>query len=267
VSATRQLISNSYDLSTFPSTMNGTRPPLMHSPLDHLAETGPFVCLTVISVDVLLRVLRLSVYLAAGHLVYLRTVGILTLMSVVLFIFLMGVHRQSSGIIRLRRSFSGLTEGYGTYYQRLPESPQHSSSTTDDTSSQASSRASAVEVFLQDCVNPFLFLLSPWCMFSTVATRAYFSMRLFVIVGVVDTLVFTAFYASPLVGYSVFNNCPVDVFGLCNTDMLASSCFPIGFAVTFMSVWAASTVLWCWAGLVMHTSWNRTLAEESREGS
>ncbi len=253
VSATRQLISNSYDVSKF-SSMNGTRPPLIHSPLDHLAKAGPFVCLAVISVDVLLRVLRLSIYLAAGHLVYLKTVGILTLISVIQFIFLMGVHRPSSGTLHLRRNSS--TDGYGTY-QRL--SQQQSSS------GETSSRTSATEVFLQDCVNPFLFLLSPWCMFTTVATRAYFSMRLFAIVGVIDTLVFTAFYASPLVGYSFFNNCPVDVFGLCDTDTLASSCFPVGFAVTFMSVWAASTVLWCWAGWVMHTSWNRTLAEEARE--
>jgi hypothetical protein len=214
VSATRQLLSgidgdsealdatsqNSADISI------GESRSIVHpSPLDHVARTGPLPCLVLIFIDVLLRVLRLAVFLSATHLQSVSALSFLGVWGLITFAFLWPFHKAR------RRD----------------------------------------RCFIHDAINPFMILLSPWCMFAALGSRPYFSTGLYVYLGVLETIGMTAIYAAPLIGVVPLLGCAYDVIGICETDIVPRSCFPRGLAVAFASVWAASVLLWLWAGVVM----------------
>jgi hypothetical protein len=175
---------------------------------------GPVPCLVLVFVDVLLRVLRFAVFLSASHLKPARSLLIVAFSLILSMLFTWSFHKR-------RRC-------------------------GDDPDGVEQSRC-----VLEDIINPFMLLLSPWCMYAALACRQYFTALLYVSLGVLDTIGMTAVFAAPLIGYAPLVACPYDVFGICETDIVPSSCFPHGLAVAFASVWAASVLLWLWAGVVM----------------
>jgi hypothetical protein len=259
VSTTRQLISNAADLDgssnsemdTYVSSDQSAKEGLLQSstqtptrilsrspnPLNRLAEMiGPLSCTLMISTDVLLRVLRLSILMAAGHLVYLE---IVRLLAVVMLASLCLVLAFQCFSLRGSHSWSNVDSMDARRTAQIRDLRQPKWTRRPG------------EVFVRHLITPFLLLLSPWCMFVTSTTRTYFSAALFGTFGLVDTIGLTAFFAAPMGGYDSLGACPLDVFGVCPANALASSCFPVGFAMMFFSVWSASVVLWCWAGWMM----------------
>ncbi len=208
-------------------------PVLRSSPLDHIDRTGPFLCLLLVFVDVLLRVLRLAIFLSATH-----------LQPVIALTFVAGT---------LVCAFGLLWHFHNARWRWL--------SARESILSHANVQYARSHIFLHDVINPFLLLLSPWCMFTALACRPYFSAALYVTLGVVDTIGMTAVFAAPLIGYQMSFQCPFDVIGICATDIVPSSCFPSGLAIAFASIWAASVLLWLWAGVVMVVGSRRVHAE------
>jgi hypothetical protein len=190
------------------------------SPLDHIARTGPLACLVLIFIDVLLRVLRLAVFFSATHLNPAAALAAVVISLMCAFAFMGPFHKARSEDI----------------WKPAIDA------------AHARARRGCT---LHDFINPFMLLLSPWCMFAALACRPYFSAALYISLGVFDTIGMTAFYAAPLIGSVPLLDCPYDVIGICETDIVPSSCFPHGLAVAFASVWAASVLLWLWAGVVM----------------
>ncbi len=210
------------------------------SPLDHVARLGPFSCLSLIFVDVLLRVLRMAVFLSATHLQPVVALSVVAGSLLCALVFLWPFHKAR----RPEPVNAAVTPSSRHFLFRDPQS----------------------RCFLHDIINPFMLLLSPWCLYAALACRPYFSTELYVFLGVLDTLGMTAFYAEPLLqlGFVPFLSCPYDVYDICESDIVPSSCFPKGLAIAFASVWAASVLLWLWAGFVMMLGGRRDKARKAK---
>ena len=55
-------------------------------------------------------------------------------------------------------------------------------------------------------------------------------------------LVVLPLFRLPVPGVTAAPRCAMDVVGVCATDALSSSCFPVGVVVLFVSLWTASVV-------------------------
>ncbi len=246
-------------------TQGHSRALVPQTAVDRVARAGPVACLVLIFVDVLLRVLRMSVYLSAGHLSALSASipGAALLTS----LFILGpsdeARRRAEGTGTLAALTGNWTDsdpnGQDSDWSVGGESDRQMQLTPNASGCHAGrgglpdkrSRWLTVNTILVVLMNPFMLLLSPWCMFAALAFRPLFTGALYILLFVFDTIGMTALYAAPMFGYIPFHLCPVDVFGTCAVDIVPSSCFPKGFIISFVAVWAASVVLWLWAGVVM----------------